>query len=285
MPPDSILSDRKEPGATPTLEQITIIFFAVLRLSPTFASRMTAPPVDTSPIFDPTTTYWQSIVSADELTISPNPPYNRGYPARLPDGRFLVLPLRAIPKDPCRCVASLIANHAALDVIETLSEFMADRARPFNAEVVVGLPTLGLAFAPLVAQKLGFTRYIPFGYSRKYWYREDLAVSVQSLTTPDFSKLLFVDPNLVGEIVGKKVLIVDDAVSTGSTMVSALKLLELCGAKVAGIAVAMRQGTKWREVLVDAGGVAIPLAYVFDSPRMQWQGQGWVPEELGNNNV
>jgi adenine/guanine phosphoribosyltransferase-like PRPP-binding protein len=112
-----------------------------------------------------------------------------------------------------------------------------------------------------------------------------LAVPVQSLTTPDFSKLLFVDPNLVGEIRGKRVLIVDDAVSTGSTMVSALKLLELCGAKVAGIAVAMRQGTKWREALVDAGGVAIPLAYVFDSPRMKRQGQGWVPEELESNNV
>ena len=246
---------------------------------------MTTPPVDIPPIFDPTTTYWQSIVTADELAISPHPPYNRGFPAPFPDGRFLVLPLRAIPKDPNRCVASLIANHAAIDVIETLSDFMADRAREFNAEVVVGLPTLGLAFAPLVARKLGFTRYIPFGYSRKYWYREDLAVPVQSLTTPDFSKLLFVDPNLVGEIRGKNVLIVDDAVSTGSTMVSALKLLELCGAKVAGIAVAMRQGTKWREALVDAGGVAIPLAYVFDSPRMKRQGQGWVPEELESNNV
>lgn len=162
---------------------------------------------------------------------------------------------------------------------------MADRAREFDAEVVVGLPTLGLAFAPLVAKKLGFTRYVPFGYSRKYWYREDLAIPVQSLTTPDFSKLLFVDPNLVGQIAGKRVLIVDDAVSTGSTMVSALKLLELCGAKVAGIAVAMRQGTKWREALVDVRGVAIPLAYVFDSPRMERQGEGWVPEETEINNV
>ena len=246
---------------------------------------MTDSSADDLPIFDPTTIYWQSIVSANELEISPNPPYTRSFPARLPDGRFLVLPLRAIPKDPNRCVASLIANHAAIDVIETVSDFMGERAREFEAEVVVGLPTLGLAFAPFVAKKLGFTRYIPFGYSRKYWYREDLAVPVQSLTTPDFPKVLFVDPNLVGEIRGKRVLIVDDAVSTGSTMISALKLLSLCGARVAGIAVAMRQGTKWQGALVNAGGVPVPLAYVFDSPWMKRQGQGWVPEEAGIINV
>jgi adenine/guanine phosphoribosyltransferase-like PRPP-binding protein len=72
-----------------------------------------------------------------------------------------------------------------MEVVETLSEMMADSSRAFEVDVVVGLPTLGLAFAPLVAKSLGFTRYIPFGYSRKYWYREDLAVPVQSLTTPD----------------------------------------------------------------------------------------------------
>lgn len=238
----------------------------------------TSPIPDTAPIFDPTTSYWQSIVTAKELTVSLQPPYQRGYPAPLPDGRYLVLPLRAIPNDPTRCVASLIANHASMDVIETLSDIMANRARPFKADIIVGLPTLGLAFAPLIAKKLGFTRYIPFGYSRKYWYSDKLAVPVQSLTTPDFGKLLFVDPNLATELKGKRVLVVDDAVSTGQTMFSALKLLEICEAEVAGIVVAMRQTERWREKLVDETGAAIPLAYVFDSPSMVRHGDGWVPE-------
>jgi len=165
-----------------------------------------------------------------------------------------------------------------MEVVESLSEFIADRAEDFDAEVVVGLPTLGLAFAPLVAQKLGFKRYIPFGYSRKYWYDEKYSVPVSSLTTPDHHKLLFVDPNLLGELQGKRVLIVDDAVSTGQTIVSALELLNRCEAQVAGIAVAMRQGSKWRERLVDADGTPYPLAYAFDSPRMIWNENGWIPE-------
>src|SRR5271169_4187374 len=65
-------------------------------VGPDLCFSMTTPPVDIPPIFDPTTTYWQSIVKTGELTISPHPPYNRGFPAPLPDGRFLVLPLRAI---------------------------------------------------------------------------------------------------------------------------------------------------------------------------------------------
>jgi len=231
-----------------------------------------------APVFDPTTDYWQSIVSAEELSIPQHPPYQRGYPAPLPNGRFLVLPLRAIPKDPDRCVASLIANQASMEVVETLSEMMADSARAFEVDVVVGLPTLGLAFAPLVAKSLGFTRYIPFGYSRKYWYREDLAVPVQSLTTPDHSKMLYVDPNIAGQLRGRRVLVVDDAVSTGQTMVSALKLVTQCEGEVAGIAVAMRQGSSWRERLVDNDGATIPLAYVFDSPRMIRRLEGWFPE-------
>jgi adenine/guanine phosphoribosyltransferase-like PRPP-binding protein len=228
--------------------------------------------------FDLTTDYWQSVVTAEQLQIPQHPPYQRGYPARLPDGRFLVLPLRAIPEDPNRCVASLIANQASMEVVEILSDMMAERARAFGADLVVGLPTLGLTFAPLVAKKLGFTRYFPFGYSRKYWYRDDLSVPVKSITTPDFVKRLYVDPNLVEQLRGRRVLIVDDAVSTGQTIVSALKLLKLCEAAVAGIAVAMRQGSRWRERLVDDEGGAIPLAYVFDSPRMVWGNYGWISE-------
>jgi adenine/guanine phosphoribosyltransferase-like PRPP-binding protein len=233
---------------------------------------------DNAATFNPTTEYWQSILTEEQLTVPHSPPYSRGYPARLPDGRFLVLPLRHIPNNPNRCVASLIPNQASIEVVETLSEFMADRSRPFGADVVVGLPTLGLTFAPLVAKKLGFTRYVPLGYSRKYWYQDDLAIPVQSLTTPDGSKLLYVDPNLVEQLRGRRVLVVDDTLSTGQTMVSALTLLKRCGCNIAGIAVAMSQGARWKESLVDDSGVAIPVAYVFDSPRMVRVDNGWVPE-------
>ena len=230
------------------------------------------------PDFEPTTGYWQRIVDASELTQPVAPPYQYSYPARLRDGRYLVLPLRGMPSQPERCVASLIANQASIAVVETLASAMAEEARGFTVDCVVGLPTLGLAFAGGVAQALGHARYVPLGYSRKYWYRDELSEPVSSITTPGKGKLLYVDPNQLPLLAGRRVLVVDDAVSSGTTMVSALRLLERCGAEVVAIAVAMRQGTQWRDKLRNAAGQAIPVVAAFDSPRMVRTPAGWVPE-------
>ena len=234
------------------------------------------------PGFDATTDYWQAVVTADQLGQSPLPPYARSYPARLPDGRYLVLPLRGMPmadgSAPDRCVASLIANQAAIGVVEQLAQHMADAAQAHAFDVVVGLPTLGLAFAPLVAQRLGHSRYVPLGYSRKYWYRDELSEPVSSITTPGKGKLLYIDPNQLSLLQGQRVLVVDDAVSSGTTMVSGLALLQRCGAEVSAIAVAMRQGTQWQSKLLRVDGSRIPVVGAFDCPRMERRADGWWPE-------
>ena len=155
---------------------------------------------------------------------------------------------------------------------------MAQGAGAHDFDAVIGLPTLGLAFAPLVARHLGRSRYVPLGYSRKYWYRDELSEPVSSITTPGKGKLLYIDPNQLGLIAGKRVLVVDDAVSSGTTMVSGLKLLERCGAEVAAIAVAMRQGTQWQSKLRRADGAAIPVVGAYDCPRMERRADGWWPE-------
>jgi len=234
------------------------------------------------PGFDATTDYWQATVTEAELSQSPLPPYAKSYPARLPDGRYLLLPLRGMPTAegaaPDRCVASLIANQASIAVVEQLALHMAEGARAHAFDVIVGLPTLGLAFAPLVARALGHARFVPLGYSRKYWYREELSEPVSSITTPGKGKLLYIDPNQLSLITGKRVLVVDDAVSSGTTMVSGLKLLERCGAEVVAIAVAMRQGTQWQARLRRADGSAIPVVAAYDCPRMERRADGWWPE-------
>lgn len=234
------------------------------------------------PGFDATTDYWQTTLTEAELTQSPLPPYARSYPAKLPDGRYLLLPLRGMPTTdgsaPDRCVASLIANQASIAVVEQLALHMAEAAKPQDFEVVIGMPTLGLAFAPLVAKHLGHSRYVPLGYSRKYWYRDELSEPVSSITTPGKGKLLYIDPNQLSLIAGKRVLVVDDAVSSGTTMVSGLNLLARCGAEVAAIAVAMRQGTQWQQKLVRTDGSAIPVVAAYDCPRMERRADGWWPE-------
>ncbi len=164
---------------------------------------------------EPTTGYWQEITADIPARFTDAPPYRYGYPVRLPDGRILVLPLRQLPSGG-HAVASLIANQAAHVVIAALADAMAEQSRIFEADIVVGLPTLGFAFADRVAERLGHPRFVPLGYSRKFWYDDVLSEAVQSITSPEPGKLLRLDPNMLPLLDGRRIVLVDDAISTGS---------------------------------------------------------------------
>ena len=224
---------------------------------------------------EPTTDYWQEIVAKVPARFSRTPPYRYGYPVTLPDGRFLVLPLRRLP-DGVHAVASLIANQASHSVVATLAAHMAALVHPLDADILVGLPTLGLAFASLVAGGLGHTRYVPFGYSRKFWYDDALSEPVSSITSPEAGKRLRLDPNLLPLIKGKRVVLVDDAISTGATAVAAARLLARLDIDLAGMVVAMKQTNRW-QAPVQALPAPIPVLSVYGCPLFRWGDGGWWP--------
>ncbi len=108
---------------------------------------------------EPTTQYWQRLFTADELE-QREPPWRYGCPVKLPDGRFLLLPIRQLPNQPNHAVASLLVNAASLPVVDTLAKMLTEQLRPYKPDVIVGLPTLGHALCPGVARGLGHTRYV-----------------------------------------------------------------------------------------------------------------------------
>lgn len=226
---------------------------------------------------EPTTGYWQELLPDWPDGRRPAPPFRFRYPVRLPDGQVLCLPLRQLP-DRESAVASLIANQASLAVVAALAGFMAERARALDAEVVVGLPTLGLAFAPLVAAALGNPRYVPLGSSRKFWYDEALSEPVSSLTSPGDGKRLYLDPNQLALLRERRILVVDDAVSSGRTIAATARLFGRLSLQVTGIVVAMEQGSLWREALA-AVAPDLPgrVHGVFACPRFRRTPDGWVP--------
>ncbi len=220
-----------------------------------------------------TTAYWQRILQP-EAEPRAGPPWRFAYPARLPDGRVLMLPIRQLASQPTHAVASLLLNQAALEVVDTLGGMLASQLKALCADTVVGLPTLGLTLAAVVARELAHARYVPMGYSRKFWYDEALSTPVSSITTPTPGKRIYLDPHLMPLVAGKRVILVDDAVSSGTTLQAAWSLIESLGAEVVACGVVMRQGTRW----VDRIGLARTalLHGVFDSPLLQAVPQGWV---------
>jgi len=224
-----------------------------------------------------TTHYWQQFLPPEAAPqaapASQAGPWRLGYPARLPDGRILMLPIRPLAAEPHHAVASLLVNQASMEVVRVLSRMLGEALAPLAPDLVMGLPTLGLSLAPGVAERLGHSRYVPLGYSRKFWYEEPLSTAVHSITSPTPGKRVYLDPHLLPLLQGKRVALVDDTLSTGTTMAATWDLMERLGVQVVGCGVAMLQGERWRQKL---GPQRTQQAVgVLRSPLLRAVPEGW----------
>jgi adenine/guanine phosphoribosyltransferase-like PRPP-binding protein len=194
--------------------------------------------------------FWQEVHARPSFPA--DGPFETFYPARFADGRQLRLPIRPLP-DGRHALASLIINQASFAVVEALAEDLANRIAPLKPDVVVGLPTLGLTLAAALARHFGHTRYVPLGTSRKFWYEEGLSVPLSSITTPEQVKRLYVDPRMLPLMEGRRVVLVDDVISSGSSIVAGLGLMQAVGVAPVAIGAAMLQSERWHATL-DASG-------------------------------
>ena len=219
--------------------------------------------------------FWQTLDPAGTHQDQPPDGWRDGYPARLPDGRQLLLPIRVLPGDGTAAVASLIINQASFAVEDAVSGAMVEQLVPHQPEVIVGVPTLGLPLANNVARRLGHSRMVALGTSRKFWYRDDLSAPMSSITSPGGGKTIFLDPRSLPLLEGRRVAVVDDVISTGTSMVAVLTVLRNAGIKPVAIAAAMLQGTRWHDGLAKwRNRIVAPLA----SPRLKKTASGaWVP--------
>lgn len=218
--------------------------------------------------------FWQAIEPPGSHPASG--PYGDFYAATLPDGRQLRLPIRTLPGDGTHGVAGLIVNQASFVVLDALADHLAARLRPIGADIVVGVPTLGLSLAEGVARRLGHTRLAPLSTSRKFWYSDDLSEPLWSITTPERKRSLYLDPRLLPLLAGRRVVLVDDVASSGRSLVGALRLLRKAGVAPLAVGVAMEQTDKWRAALAaeDAGWPGL-VRSVFRSPALRRTEAGW----------
>lgn len=218
--------------------------------------------------------FWQEIYPRDSFDTQG--PHTDIYPAQLEDGRQILLPIRPLA-DGNYALASLIINQAGFAVLDALASDLAARLRPYQPDIVVGLPTLGLTLAAAVAQKLGHDRYVPLGTSRKFWYDEALSVSLSSVTTPDQAKRLYIDPRMLPLLNEKRVILIDDVISSGTSILAGLNLLQGTGVEPTAIGTAMLQSEKWRETFAEAAPRYLAhIESVFSTPVLNRGPKGWI---------
>jgi adenine/guanine phosphoribosyltransferase-like PRPP-binding protein len=214
--------------------------------------------------------YWQDF----EPGRPPRAGYHDSFPAPMPDGRSLVLPLRDLGDF---AVAGLIANQASFAVLDQLSAWLAPEAAALRPDVVVGLPTLGHFVGSGLARALGHPNWVAPSVTRKRWYDDRLSVPLSSITSPaggaNTGRRMWLDPRVLQRLAGRRVLLADDVVSTGVSAQAGLALLREAGVTPVGLAVAMIQGDRWRGTWPDD----IPVVAAFETPIFKRTPAGWTP--------
>lgn len=213
--------------------------------------------------------FWQSFATDPKAAA----PWDDRYAAPMPDGRTLTLPIRDMGRF---AMAGLIANQASFAVLDQLAEWLACAAVPCAPEIIVGLPTLGHTVGAATARALGHTGWIAPSTTRKRWYDDDASVALGSITSPaagaNRCRRMWLDPRLLHRMRGRRVVLVDDVISTGSSALAGLALLRAVGVAPVALLVAMVQGHRWRETW-DA---SVPVIGAFSTPLFHRSGDGWI---------
>lgn len=218
--------------------------------------------------------FWQDLFPPGTFDETPSQGHRDFFPVALPDGRQIVLPIRPIDEGRS-ALASLIVNQASFAVLDALSENLAAILRQGTPDIVVGLPTLGLTLAAETARKLGHHRYVALSTSRKFWYQEELSVPLTSITSPGQIKRLYLDPRMAPLLSGKRVVLIDDVISSGKSILAGLDLLYRCDIEPVVIGTAMLQTTRWRAKL-GAVNPQLPdiVQTVFSTPLLKPSSDG-----------
>jgi adenine/guanine phosphoribosyltransferase-like PRPP-binding protein len=212
--------------------------------------------------------FWQSFQPAhDRPTV-----WRETYAAPMPDGSELVLPLRDMGDF---AVAGLIANQASFHVLDSLTNWLAQAAAPLATDMVVGLPTLGHTVGAATARALGHAGWVAPSTTRKRWYDDAISVPLASITSPgtgaNRERRMWLDPRLLERLAGRRVALVDDVISTGSSALAGLAMLRKAGIEPVALLVAMVQGNRWRSIW-DA---AVPVIGAFSTPLFHPAHDGW----------
>lgn len=163
---------------------------------------------------------------------------------QLNDGSILDLPLQPSPNKRS-AIALLMSNETSFEVENAIVDRLYHHVEGLDIDVVVGVPTLGLGYAREIAKRFGHPHYVPLGQSRKFWYKEIFSQPASSITSLGTNRHLYIDPALVARVKNRRVLLVDDVVTTAGTALAALQLLKRMGAHPVNLAVALTEGDQW----------------------------------------
>jgi adenine/guanine phosphoribosyltransferase-like PRPP-binding protein len=144
---------------------------------------------------------------------------------------------------------------------DRVGKALADRLKDKQPDIVVGAATLGIPVAIEVSRHLGLDQYVIVQKSPKIHLGDALVEHVRSVTSAGSQRLLL-DRRAIPLLKGRRVVVVDDVVATGSSLAATLKLVRQAGADVVGIGVILMEGHDWRDVLGADSRLVVGLGHI-----------------------
>ncbi|UHD44295.1 adenine phosphoribosyltransferase [Aureimonas altamirensis] len=150
---------------------------------------------------------------------------------------------------------------------------LAQKLAPLRPDIIVGPATLGIPVAIETTRALNLDRYVVLQKSPKIHLGDALVQTISSITSTREQQLLL-DRQAVPLIAGKRVVVVDDVVASGSSLKGAADLVRRAGGDVVGLGVILTEARDWLETLGDDAGLVHSLAHI---PQFRNEGGNWVP--------
>lgn len=169
------------------------------------------------------------------------------------------LPL--VPINDTLAISLLMVIDMGVRFGERVGKALAQRLGGSKPDIVVGAATLGIPVAIEVSRHLGLDQYVIVQKSPKIHLGDALVEQVKSVTSTGSQRLLL-DRRAIPLLKGKRVVVVDDVVATGSSLAATLRLVRQAGADVVGIGVILTESHDWREVLGDDVDLVVGLGHI-----------------------
>jgi adenine/guanine phosphoribosyltransferase-like PRPP-binding protein len=190
----------------------------------------------------------------------------------------LSIPLVPIADD--LTIALLISVDQGVDFARVAGGELAAKLAPYDPEIVVSVATMGIPIAIEVTRALGFDDYVILHKTPKIHLADAISEPVRSITTAGDQRLLF-DRARLDAVVGRRVAVVDDVISTGGSTKAALNLMRRVGADPVVVGALVTEGGHWRSYLGEDASLVRSLGSIplfrngpNDSLLEEWEGLG-----------
>lgn len=186
-------------------------------------------------------------------------------------GFALSLPI--VPIEPDLAISLMMVIDLGIQFGEHVGRKLAETLSPLKPDIIVGAATLGIPVAIEVSRALRLDRYVILQKSPKIHLGDALVQTITSITSKGEQRLLL-DRQAVPLLAGKRVVVVDDVVASGSSLRGALELVRKAGGEIVGAGVILTEGRDWQQTLGADSGLVHGLAHI---PQFRPGANGWEP--------